>query len=154
MSNDASQAQDSFPRNEAQNSGLQINGIDPGVSPFIARVSIYGIHLGVLSTVAYTVQPKAGSVSKAVNVSYSNSALAARGYLTPEGNMLTLPVIGLYAGYTNQVALQFSFQDGSALTLPVSITTAAYNDPTGIYQHPTILTKRAAGSALGFDFFY
>jgi hypothetical protein len=33
------------------------------------------------------------------------------------------------------------------------VQTAAYVDPNGIYDAPTVLTKRAAGSALGFDFF-
>jgi arylsulfate sulfotransferase len=153
-STNASQDQVAFQHTDAQESGIQIVGIDPGVSPFIARISIYGNRLDLLSTVEYTVQPKAGSVSKPVNVSYSNSALAARNYLTPEANMVKLPVIGLYAGYTNQVVLQFHFQDGSALTLNKSITTADYSDPTGIYQHPTILKQRSAGSSLGFDFFY
>ena len=154
ISTNASQPQVSLPHNDAQNSGLQLTQIDTDISPFIARVSFHGYHLDVLSTVQYAVQPKAGSVSKAVNVSYSNSALAARGYLGSEDNLLTLPVFGLYPGYTNQVALQFNFQDGSALTVPVSITTGSYTDPTGIYQHPTVLKQRAAGSALGFDFFF
>ena len=69
ISTDASQPQVSLPHNDAQNSGLQLTQIDTDISPFIARVSFHGYHLDVLSTVQYTVQPKAGSVSKAVNVS-------------------------------------------------------------------------------------
>jgi hypothetical protein len=64
-----------------------------------------------------------------------------------------MPVYGLYAGYSNQVSLRLVFQDGSAQTIPVTITTPAYEDPTGIYSKPIINVARAPGSALGFDFF-
>jgi arylsulfate sulfotransferase len=150
----SSLSQDFLEHTDAALSNLEIASSDPGVSPFIQWLSIRGAVLTALSTVAYTVQPKAGSVSKAVHVTYSNAALTARGYVTPGGTVIRLPVVGLYAGYTNVVALEFGFQDGSTLTLATNITTADYADPTGVYMHPTIVKQRAAGSALGFDFFY
>jgi arylsulfate sulfotransferase len=143
-----------FQHNDASESGLQISASDPGVSPFITHLAIHGKNLALLTKVAYTVQPKAGSVSKAVNVSYSASALAARGYLQSGDSVMTLPVIGLYAGYTNSVTLQFQFQDGSRVAIATNITTADSTALAGIYLHPTILKQRAAGSSLGFNFFY
>ncbi len=64
-----------------------------------------------------------------------------------------MPVFALYDGYTNKVTLNFNFQDGSSRSLLASITTAEFTDPTGIYQHPTIVRQRSAGSSLGFNFF-
>jgi arylsulfate sulfotransferase len=147
-------AQDLGDHTYAKVSQLEIASIDPGVSPFIARLTISGNNLALLTMVQYTVQPKAGSISKAVNVTYSGSALAARGYLAPADSLLKLPVVGLYASYTNRVALRFQFRDGSTVALTTSIATADYTDPSGIYSHPTVLTQRAAGSNLGFDFFF
>ena len=143
-------AEDLGPHSEATYSALQIVGSDPGVSPFIQRLTISGNSLWI-STVEFTIQPKPGSASKAVDVTYSLEALLARGYLKGD---LTLPIFGLYEGYTNVVSLHFTFQDGSTLAMTTNINTADYVDPTGIYQHPTILKQRVAGSALGFNFFY
>lgn len=139
---------------QADESGLEVIAREPGATPYIAVLSVFGNDLPSVSNVGYTVQPKAGSVSKAVHVSYSYSALTARGYLKPGDNVMTLPVIGLYAGYTNSVALQFQFQDGSTATVNTNITTAEYTDQFGIYVRPTILKQRSSGSTLGFDFFY
>jgi arylsulfate sulfotransferase len=139
---------------DAANSGIEIISFEAGVSPFIERISLHGNNLASLSAVQYTIQPKAGSVSAAVNVTYSSSALTSRGYLKSGDGTITLPVIGLYAGYTNNVALRFQFQDGSTAALTAGITTADYNDPTGIYLHPTIVKQRSPGSSLGFNFFY
>jgi len=147
-------AQELGEHSDAAQSRLELVSSESGVTPFIERLSFYGNGLSSLSTVEYTVQPKTGSVSKAVNITYSSSALTARGYLIPEDGVLKLPVIGLYAGYTNSVALQFQFKDGSTTTLNTNITTVDYVDPSGIYVHPAILQRRAAGSSLGFSFFY
>jgi arylsulfate sulfotransferase len=126
----------------------------PGVTPFIALVYFRGTSLAKLAGVEFTIAPKPGSVSKAVDVWYSIAALTQRAYFNLDLNVLTLPVFGLYAGYNNQVSVQMQFQDGSAQTLPVNVATATYTDPSGIYTSPTVLVPRAAGSALGFDFFY
>lgn len=71
----------------------------------------------------------------------------------PKDAFVSVPIVGLCAGYENQVALQLEFQDGSTQSLAASIITAAYTGPTGIYDHPNIIVHRAAGSALGFDYF-
>jgi arylsulfate sulfotransferase len=126
----------------------------PGISPFIKLLYFQGNSLAQVTGVEFTIASKPGTVSKPVNVSYSIGALEQRGYLSANQTDLEVPVFGLYAGYANQVAVQFQFQDGSVQTLPISVTTANYVDPTGVYANPTIVKQRAAGSALGFDFFY
>ena len=138
---------------QAAMSGIEVAGHQPGTSPFINLVRLSGQGVPTLASVEFTIEPKPGSVSKPVDVRYSIAALSNRGYVSFVSNSLTLPVFGLYAGYTNQVSLRLQFEDGSAKTLPLSISTAPYVDPTGIYGNPNILVKRAAGSTLGFDFF-
>jgi len=125
----------------------------PGASPFISLVSLKGQGVPNLTAIEFTIAPKPGSVSKAVDVRYAIEALYTRGFASFGSQLMTLPVFGLYAGYANQVSLRFEFQDGSELVLPLIISAPAYVDPTGIYTNPNILVKRAAGTVLGFDFF-
>ncbi len=143
---------------DAALSEAEIVASTPGGSPFIQRLSVHVDDPTLLSSVEFVIEPKPGSASKAVDVTYSGAALTARGYFSGgryfAAAQLTLPVFGLYAGYTNQVTLQLHFQDGSNQALRTSITTSDYVDPTGIYQRPTILKQRAPGSSLGFDFFF
>jgi hypothetical protein len=123
-----------------------------GVTPFISFVQLGGISLDHLSAIRFVIAPKAGSASKPVDATSTMDALRRRGYVTAGG--VTLPVFGLYAGYTNDVTLYLEFQDASTQTVPLVITTEAYVDPQAIYDRPTIRKKRDAGVALGFDFFY
>jgi hypothetical protein len=142
--------------NASEAAGSNITMVDqrPGATPFIQLLYFQGSSLAQLAGVTFTIAPKPGSVSKPVNVWYSVAALGERAYLSANQSNLTLPVFGLYAGYANQVAVQFQFQDGTTQSLPVTVTTASYVDPSEIYATPTIVQPRAAGSALGFDFFY
>ncbi len=141
---------------QASQSQIHVASYQPGVSPFISSVYLgvpaaatgAGPGLADLSAVEFTIAAKPNSVSKAVDVTYAMTALNS------QSSILVVPVFGLYSNYTNQVSLLLHFIDGSVQTLPVTITTDAYVDPTGIYDKPTILTARAAGSTLGFDFFY
>jgi arylsulfate sulfotransferase len=154
------------PASQAAAATFSVMATTPGVTPFISFVVIAGAAVQELAGVEFTIAPKPGSVSKAVHVRYSLTALSRQHYvfigegsgLPGEGfiggeGIVRLPVFGLYAGFQNQVLVQLDFQDGSTKTLPVVIPTAAYTDPNGIYDHPTVLVPRAAGSALGFDFF-
>lgn len=137
---------------QAAASDIAVGYQKPGASPFISFVYLTGSSIQSLAGIEFTIAPKPSSVSKAVDVWYSIGALSDRGDVSPNG-FVKLPIFGLYAGYPNQVLLRLEFQDGSSQSLAVGITTAAYVDPNGIYDHPTIMTARAAGSTLGFDFF-
>ena len=125
---------------------------EAGVSPFISFVHLRGFDLSEVTGVQYTIAPKPGSVSKSVNVEYSISALTARGYVS--SGSLTVPVFGLYAGYENQVSVRLESTTGNPTFLKVIIPTAAYVDASGIYSRPNIVSARAAGTTLGFDFIY
>jgi arylsulfate sulfotransferase len=138
----------------AQQSSLTIVSSVPGVTPFIHFVAIDGQGIGNARSFKYTVQAKAGHLSKAVSVTYALDYLARRGYASTATSQVTLPVFGLYAGHANQVQLDVGFGDGSSTTIPIEIVTPSYTDPTGLFAQRRIVTPRAAGAALGFDFFY
>jgi arylsulfate sulfotransferase len=123
----------------------------PGPTPFISFVELSAESLGGLQSIGYVIQPKPGSVSKPVSVTLTLERLRSRGYVSR--STITLPVFGLYAGFTNTVNIQLQFDSQSSQSLPVELTTAPYTDPLGIYDQPTILIGRAPGSSLGFDFF-
>ncbi len=123
----------------------------PGRTPFISFVELSAPSLDSLQSVGYVVQPKAGSASKPVSVTYTLERLQSRGYVS--GSTITLPVFGLYAGFSNTLEIELQFNGQFSQTLPFEIATAPYADPLGIYNHPNILIARAPGSSLGFDFF-
>ncbi len=110
-----------------------------------------GQDFDAVRTISYAVEPKPGSVSKPVRVTYTVEALDDRGRLM-SGEVL-LPVFGLYAGYANLVSIDLNFDDGSTQNIAEMLTTAAYTDPNGVYDVPVFVKQRAAGSTLDFDFF-
>jgi len=122
----------------------------PGPTPFISFLQLTGTALTNLDSVSWTVQPKPGSVSKPVSAHYTAAALQRRGWVTE--NSVKVPVFGLYAGMENEVTVVVQGSDSSQETLTVRISTDPYVDPQGVYDHPTIVQARAAGSELGFDF--
>lgn len=132
--------------------GVRSVTIEAGSSPFISFVHLQGFDVSRVAWVQYTIAPKPGSISKPVHVEYAMPALFARGYLS--GGSLTVPVFGLYPGYINTVSLELRQLPGDPISLAVSIPTPAYADPSGIYSHPNIVTPRAPGSSLGFDFIF
>jgi hypothetical protein len=133
-------------------SDIAWGGSEPGITPFIAFVSLHGQELARVRGVSYSIQPKPGSVSKAVRVSYTREALESRGRF-PADDELVLPVFGLYSDYSNAVSIELSFEDCSSQTIEGTVTTGVYTDPTGAYANPVFIRNRAAGSELGFDFF-
>lgn len=61
-------------------------------------------------------------------------------------------MFGLYSNRDNGVGIVLRFKDGSSKPLALNVQTAAYIDPAAIYDHATIVTPRAVGSTLGFNF--
>jgi arylsulfate sulfotransferase len=152
VADSSNQPLSAFTHSEADVSAADVVSSTPGASPFIERLAVHVNNLSAVTSTEFIIQPKPGAQSAAIDVSYSEAALRARNYLELTTGTINVPVFGLYAGYTNQVTLQLRFQDGSVRTLTTGITTAAYSDPTGIYQQPTFIKARAAGSSLGFSF--
>jgi len=126
--------------------------VEQTTSPFISLVHLTGFDMSAATAVEYTIEPKPGTVSKPVHVEYSIAALTTRGYVS--ANSITVPVYGLYAGYQNQVSMEIVRGTGVQPALALTISTSNYVDPSGIYTQPKIVTQRAPGSVLGFDFIY
>jgi arylsulfate sulfotransferase len=139
---------------QAWASNISISNNQPGASPFINFVSLTGNRMANLAAVEFSIAPKPDSVSKPVDVRYAIAGLVARGYASLADNRVDVPIFGLYAGYANQVSLWLQFKDGSTLPFTINLITAPYADSTGLYDKPTIIKQRVAGSALGLDFFY
>jgi len=132
---------------------IHVVSIQPGPSPFVYFVELTAPDLAALTTVSYVIEPKPGTVSKPVSVSYGISSLRRRGYVTAGSQTATVPIIGLYADYANHVDLAFRYYDASIQHVPIDIVTSAYTDPNNVYDHVSILKSRAPGTPLGFDFF-
>ena len=138
----------------ADASGLTANVVDQSVSPFLARVELRGSRLDSISAVSFLVLPKPGYVSKPVQATYTNTYLRGVGYGATPGSNYLVPIFGLYAGYANTVVVRARFLDGSVASINLPVATAAWDDPTDVYDRPNLRLKRAPGAALGFDFFY
>ena len=124
---------------------------EPGSTPFVSFVHLAGQELPRVRSVSYVVEPKPDSVSKPVRVTYTLEALKSRGRVT--NGRLLLPVIGLYAGFENEVSIELNFDDLSTQALAGTLTTTAYTDVNGTYAESARIAYRAAGSEQGFDFF-
>jgi hypothetical protein len=136
----------------AETSDIQWPDSEPGITPFIAFARLTGQSLSGIRSITYIIEPRTGSVSKPVRVSYSRAALEGRGRFE-SAQLLRLPLFGLYAGHTNAVTLEVEFEDGSRQSIDCTVTTAGYADPNGVYDHPLYIKARAADEQLGFDFF-
>ena len=130
---------------------FSVTSSTPGPTPFIAFVQLSAPSLGTLQSVGYVIQAMPGSASKPVNVTYAIGRLQSRGYVS--GSTITLPVFGLYSGFTNSLTIQLQFDGQFNQAVPLEIATAPYADSRGVYDHPNVLVARAPGTSLGFDFF-
>ncbi len=125
-----------------------------GPTPFIAFVTIHGVNLDRAVEVRFRVHPRAGSTTRPIQATYTRRYLTAHGDATATSVDIRIPVFGLYAGAQNDVDVGVLFEDGSVGELPVSVTSAAYTDPNGVYDHMTVVQPRVAGATLGYDFLY
>jgi len=132
-----------------------ISTISPGATPFIAFMDLNAIDISTIYGISFTIQPKAGTFSKAVSVSFSEAYLTREGYSNPGSQTVSLPVFGLYADYANPVDITLDFTDGSKRKLPTTaVTTSAYTGGNTVYLTPSVHVARSASDNLGFDFFY
>jgi hypothetical protein len=106
----------------------------------------------VLKSIRFEIDAKPGSVTRPLSGTYANSYLVERGFeQPPPATTVTVPVYGLYAGYTNIVRLTYRFMDGSSKQAVTSITTATFDDTCG-YDNPTIVQARKKSRDLSYDY--
>lgn len=135
----------------AASSDVHFSAVAQGSTAFIQFMELQGKSLRSLKSMSYTIQPKPDTSSAPVHVSYSRRGLERQGAI--EGaEHFRIPVFGLYAGYSNQVTLEFVFEDDSVELLIATLTTPDYRDPRGVLDSPVVVRRREPGTALGFDY--
>jgi len=138
--------------NQADDTTIAITGHTAGATPFISNLSLEVSNTTVLKSIQFAIDPKPGSVTHPLSGTYANYYLVRRGFeQPPPATNVTVPVYGLYAGYTNIVRLTYRFIDGSSKQAVTSITTATFDDPCG-YDNPTRLLARTNSRDLSYDY--
>jgi hypothetical protein len=137
---------------QADDTTITIIGKTPGATPFISKVTLQVSNTTVLKGIQFAIDPKPGSVTRALSGTYANEYLVSRGYEHPPE--IILPVYGLYAGYTNIVRLIYRFLDGSSKQAVTAITTATFDDQGCGYNNPTRLQPRTNSTHLSYDYIF
>lgn len=131
---------------------ITLNSKSTGPTPFIAILNLSVSGTAALDHIDFKVYPKPGSLTRPVYARYSAAYIQSRGYTDQTTGQIRLPVFGLYANYSNTVAVVAGFADNTTSRLSVSVQTPVWNDPTGVFQNPTIAQARTASANLSYDF--
>lgn len=136
---------------QADTTQISVVGKQQGATPFISKFDVRTNDANALKNIQYTIKPRPGSVVRPLSATYTAPYLEARGFLKPVLGQITLPVWGLYAGYTNTVRVRFVFQDSSFKEQIVTVATAAFID-TCPYGNPTVKQPRTDNTKLSYDY--
>ncbi len=136
---------------QADETTIMLTGQNAGPSPFIKKLSLTVSDLAALDRIQFAITPRQGSVTRPLSATYTRSYLASRGYVNSQNRQITVPVFGLYAGYTNKVVLTYFFNDGSSRQTSTLMPTQPYDDPCGYNSH-AVLQPRTASKDLSYDF--
>jgi len=79
-----------------------------------------------VSTIDVKVLTKPGKLSKDVHFSYSLAYLSARAYVDHAAGTVSVPIVGLYAGYGNKVVVIVTLKNGESLDALLEIQTEDY----------------------------
>lgn len=124
----------------------------PGVTPFIANLSLRLDDVAHLDSISYTIAAKPGTFSKPVAVTLTRAWLERKGAWRAADKRLGFAVFGLYADYQNKVTLTMRFRDASTHVERLSVAAAAYTGPAAAYTMPQVRTARNAAVSPGFDY--
>lgn len=138
---------------QADDTTIIITAQNPGVTPFISKLSLMASNTSVIKSIRFTITPRTGSATRPLSAIYSTEYLVARGYLNKATGEILLPVYGLYAKFANNVTLTYGFTDGSSKQARTTVTTAAFDDPCG-YENPTRLQGRTTNRSLSYDYIF
>jgi arylsulfate sulfotransferase len=138
--------------NQADDTIITITGHTAGATPFISNLTLEVSNTTVLKSIQFSIDPKAGSVTRPLSGTYANDYLVGRGFEHPPE--VILPVYGLYAGFGNTVRLTYRFLDGSSKQAVTSITTATFDDQGCGYNNPTKLLPRTNSTQLSYDYIF
>jgi arylsulfate sulfotransferase len=137
---------------QADDTTITIQSNTPGPTVFISQLTLQASDTTVVSSIQFTINPKAGSFARALSGTYSKDYLLERGYEDPAAGIIFLPVYGLYGNFTNTVTLTYNFSDGSSKEDTTTIVAGDFGNPCG-YATPTILQARVPDASLSYDYF-
>ncbi len=133
--------------------GLTLVGQRAGATPFLAVLELAASPDCVLERVRFAIEPKPGSVTRAVSAEYESAYLERRGFFDPAAGTLSMPVFGLYQGRENTVGLSYDCAGGPPRAVVARVPTAAWVDPTGgAYTSPRVVLARSPATRLSYDF--
>jgi len=125
-----------------------------GSTPFIWNVTLGGINTATLTSIQFSISPKAGSVTQAISASYNTTYLNSQNRINSGSGQVTIAVFGLYASdQINSNNVTFTVKNGRATsTLQDLITTTPWR--VAPYSNPTKIVPRNNKIALDYSFFY
>ena len=135
---------------QADDTRIALVSKGPGPTPFIRNLNFQVNPIANIKRVQFTIQPKAGSVTRPISATYSSQYLSSRGYLDTAGNM-KIPVFGLYDGFNNSVTLNYVFRDGSSKQRVFSVLAPVFSDPCHYNERIEVL-PRTDSTRLSYDF--
>jgi arylsulfate sulfotransferase len=135
---------------QADDTSIVLVSKSPGPTPFIRNLNFQVNPIANIQSVQFTIQPKAGSVTRPISATYSSRYLSSRGYLDTAGSM-KIPVFGLYDGLTNSVTLNYVFRDGSSTQHVFSVLAPVFRDPCHYNERIEVL-PRTDSTRLSYDF--
>src|SRR4051812_5587686 len=135
---------------QATDTTVLITAKTAGPTPFINKLTLNVSNLAVVQRIKFSIVPKPGSVTRPLSATYWKGYLDSRGYVDAENGQITVPVFGLYDGYTNTVSLTYFFSDGSFKRTSTMIATERFDDPCP-FDKPNVRQPRTA-AALSYDF--
>lgn len=133
-------------------SSFVINGQLPGLTPFIARIQATVTPANTLSNIQFAIIPKTGSVTRPISATYTSSYLQSRGYLNSQTGVMSVPVFGLYANYSNTVRLTAVFTDGTSQQNLVTVPTLDWIDTCNVFKSPNRIQSRTSSKSLSYDY--
>lgn len=136
--------------------GVQVGVLSqtPGVTPFIATLTLTTDRYPDLRSLGFAITPRAGSYSRPVAVTYHKAWLDRRQAYSSADGRLTVPLFGLYADYQNEVTLTLTWRDGSTRQERLNVRTQPYAGQASVYGTPEIRKARSSASAPGYDYIF
>ncbi|MBA3273031.1 MAG: hypothetical protein H0T11_04055 [Chthoniobacterales bacterium] len=122
-----------------------------GPTPFISKLRLNVSNLPALNRLKFSIRPKDGSVTRPLSATYTKGYLRSRGYVDAEAKEITVPIFGLYDGYSNTVTLTYESGDGSTKKTSNEIITLAFDDPCH-YNARAIWQPRSPTKTLSYDY--
>ena len=133
---------------------LMVAGYEQGATPFISMVTIKNVPLANVSSVVFGVQSRPATVSAMVGATYSLNYLISHDYVDLAANTITVPVYGLYDGFSNTVHLRLLGPKKYMQNLTATVVTQSWWATGGPQYHDRqVVVARKANIKLGYSFF-